>query len=349
MESIWWNQVTNAVRFTSQIKDCLLEEKSVLLRHSTDMPWRDDFVDTVKQGVRQLNADKRFEDIDSEEDPGKYILDRYCKQEKRAEYRPGKGYPKFFAESNNIVLHDRYLWVRIPTLTLLDKWMTFVSEYIKERGKEAKAVFVLEWNGKESVSNKRGIKTFSFDDFIGDYDRIVFAVLASSCISEIPFIKTYLAELVSNVVGNDIELSAECISNHNDFLLNPMVYIKKICDKGYRSDGTAFEFDKTEEEVNYFVWRAQIKTIYPHIEEFREKFVDRYFNVILKQLPIQASYGETYDDPKDVELGTLKYMADNTYISLNAAEYARLKQFKEARNELSHLTCLQIDEIKALI
>ena len=98
----------------------------------------------------------------------------------------------------------------------------------------------------------------------------------------------------------------------------------------------------------HLIWLAQIKTIYPYLEEYREEFVQKHHSAIAKQLPIQTSYGETYNDPKDVELGTLMYMAVNGYISLGSQEYEKLKKYKEARNKLSHLTALSIGDIRAL-
>ena len=77
--------------------------------------------------------------------------------------------------------------------------------------------------------------------------------------------------------------------------------------------------------------------------------LQRYSLAIAKQLPIQSSYGEKYEDPKDVELGTLSYMAGMGYITLNNSEYMKLKKYKEARNRLSHLSQLSINEIKDLL
>ncbi len=350
MNSIWWNQVTNAVKYVTDIKDSLLEEKSILLKHVAGMPWKNQLEDTVVDAVKLQNADKKFINISTSEEPGEYLLKEFCKKEKRAEYRPSKGYAKFFAESNDIVLHDRYLWVQIDTLPSLEAWMSFVSEYIKERDKkENTAVFVLEWCGSGSVPVKRGIKVLSFDDYIGEYDRIVFAVLASSGIKEIPFIKTYTAELLANVVGNDIELCAECVMQYKEFLSSPLDFIYKVISKNSRSDGSDYVFEKSEEEVGHLIWLSQIKTVYPYLEEYREDFVQRYASAISKQLPIQASYGETYTDPKDVELGTLMYMAGMGYLTLATTDYEKLKRFKEARNKLSHLTALDIEEIRNLL
>ncbi len=350
MESIWWSQVTNAVKYVEDIKESVFEEKSILLKYTTDLPWRDRLVNSVIEAVKNQNGDKKFVEINDVDDPGKYLLKEFCKPEKRSEYRPSKGYAKFFAESDDIVLHDRYIWVQIENQNRLDAWMNFVADYIRERGKkENKAVFILEMAGESIISTKKGIRLYSFDDYIGEYDRIVFAVLAASSIKELPFINTYLAELVANVAGNDIELAAECIKQHRMFLDNPEEFISKVIGENNRSNGEAYSFDKSVDEVNHLIWLSQIKTVYPYLEEYRENFVQKHYSAISKQLPIQASYGETYDDPKDVELGTLMYMAGSGIISLNTNEYEKLKKFKEARNKLSHLTSLTVVEIKELL
>ena len=125
--------------------------------------------------------------------------------------------------------------------------------------------------------------------------------------------------------------------------------IQNICNSMFRSDGMSFVYDKTNDEVQHLIWLSQIKTIYPYIEKYREEFVRKYATAIQKQLPITSSYGERYESPKDVELGTLKYMVDNGHIVLSCKEYDRLKNFKEARNKLSHLSCLSLTEIKAIV
>ena len=144
METIWWNQVTNAVKYVTDIKKALLEEKSILLKYSSGMPWRNQLITSVVEAVKVQNSDKKFVDISNVEDLGKYLLKEFCKPEKRTEYRPSKGYAKFFAESDDIVLHDRYLWIKVIDQKNLEDWLNFVSEYIKERGKKTNnAVFIL--------------------------------------------------------------------------------------------------------------------------------------------------------------------------------------------------------------
>ena len=349
MEQIWWEKVPNAVAFISDMVENLLNEKSIVLSCSGDLPWYSCMVRTVKEAVKQQNSSKRFESASDIQNPGAYLLKEFCKPEKRAEYRPSKSYAKFFAGSDDIVLHGRYLWIKVSSKEQLDIWTNFVSEYIKERGKNKEtAVFILEWTGNGNLQAKKGIKICSFDEYVSEYDRIVFCTLASSSVGERSYIKNYLTELTANVVGNDIELCAACLENYRDFLKDPYVAVCKVIHDQVRSDGSDYTFEKDEDTINHLIWLAQIKTVFPVLEEYREDFVQRHSSAIAKHLPITSSYGETYDDPSDVELGTLKYMADNGMLNLSAKEYESLRINKDARNKLSHLTPLSLEEVKKL-
>lgn len=349
MEQIWWEKVPNAVAFVSDMVENLLNEKSIVLSCSGALPWYSYMVRTVKEAVKQQNSSKRFESASNIQDPGAYLLKEFCKPEKRAEYRPSKSYAKFFAGSDDIVLHDRYFWIKVGSKEQLDTWTNFVSEYIKAREKNKEtAVFVLEWTGSRNIQAKKGIKFCSFDDYVNEYDRIVFCTLASSSVGEHSFIKNYLTELVANVVGNDIELCAACIHNFREFLKSPYATISKVVHDQVRSDGSDYTFTIEEDNVNHLIWLAQIRTVFPVLEEYREDFVQRHASAIAMHLPIKSAYGETYDAPSDVELGTLKYMADNDLLHLSDKEYETLKITKDARNKLSHLTPLTLEEVKRL-
>ena len=350
MDQIWWGRVPNAIAFITDITQSLFDEKSVVLQCEQRIPWYNTMVLQIKEAVMQQDSSRRFEVIRNVDDPGPYLLQEFCKPEKRATYRPAKGYAKFFAESDDIVLHSRYLWVYAESIKMLETWVSFVSEYIRNRGKNKEsAVFILEWQGEKATISKKGIHTFSFDDYINEYDQIVFSMLASSSIKEETGIKNYLAELAANITGNDIELCAACVSRAKGFLKEPYSVIREIIDNEYRSDGGPFFYRGTTEIVIHDIWRAQIKTIYPLIEEYREEFVGKHEKAIAKELPFTSSYGETYDDPKDVELGTLVFMADNSRLFISSDEYFLLKKYKDARNKLSHLGVLSVNEIKDLI
>lgn len=70
---------------------------------------------------------------------------------------------------------------------------------------------------------------------------------------------------------------------------------------------------------------------------------------IEQMLPITSAYGEIYETPSDVELGALKFMADKGRLYLKQKEHDRLTLYKNARNKLSHLIPLTLEEIKGLL
>lgn len=349
MEQIWWERVPNALAFTSDIIESLVSEKSMILNCPGGLPWHFYMSEFIRESVKQRNSSKRFESVPDISDPGEYLLREFCKPEKRADYRPTKTYAKFFAESDDIVLHERYLWVKINSKEQLERWSEFVSEYVRERGKNVDtAVFILEWTGGGNIRAKKSVKVFSFDDYVSEYDRVVFCTLAASSVKERPFIKNYLTELAAIIVDQDIELCAACLENYERFLEDPYAAIEKVVSDKTRSNGNGFSFGKKKTDVEHLTWLAQIKTVYPALEEYREDFVQRYHSAIQRQLPITSSYGEVYSNPRDVELGTLKYMADSGGLNLSLKEHERLKVNKDARNKLSHLTPLSLEEIKKL-
>lgn len=350
MDQIWWERVPNALAFAEGIIDSLVAEKSVLIQHHNFLPWQDTFKRTVVNRVKQQNASKTFVTISNEVAPGAYLLNECCKAEVRAQYRPSKSYASFLAETNDIVLHNRYFWVTLQNSEELEAWLDFVSEYVRVRNKKAEepAVFILDWTGKTITTKKKGVMQFSFDNYIGDYDRNVFAMLASSEIKENALIKSYLAELVSNVVGNDIELYAECVHRYKEFLCSPYETVMNCADISCKCDGSPFLFQKSSDQVEHDIWLTQIKTVYPVLEAFRGQFSQKHRSAIQKLLPFSSSYGEVYRDPNDVELGTLVFMAEKGSLLLSKTEYDRLYMFKEARNKLSHLGYLSFSEIQLL-
>ena len=349
-DKLWWERVPNATAFISDIVKTLLDGKSTFLQHENALPWYDTMFSMITEAIVQQDSAKRMEKIDNVDSPGTYFLRGYCTPEIRAAYRPAKSAARFLAESDNIVLHTRYFWVRISTADMLTTWVDFVSEYIKYRtkGKDT-AVFLLEWEGEKTVLPRKGLIPIAYEDYVNAYDSTVFAMLASSDGREPDEIKNYAAELAAALTGNDSELCGAVCQCRDAFLANPQETIRQITEEYCRSDGRDFAFYKSEEEIQYNIWQAQVKTFYSFIEEFRADFVKRYGSVIENGLPLRAPWGEDYTAPKDVELGPIVYLADQGKIHFKRDVYDELKRFKEARNMLSHRDILTLDEIRALV
>lgn len=349
MKQIWWERVPNALSFFSSITQMLIAEKSIVIQHTNEIPWYSFFEEKVKNAVQQENSSKRVECIEDTDNPGQYLLQNFCKKEKRALYRPTKSLGCFLAENDDIVLHSVYLWVYIRDESSLARWMNIISDYqkMREKGKEV-ACFILVWHGEKIRESRKGIKAISFDEYLTEYDHIVFATLASASISAPPITKQYLSELAASTLGDDIELCAACLKRANEFLRDPFALISDITKSETRCDGSEYSYNKNESMVKHCIWKAQIKAIYPLLEQFREDFVQKHASAIMKQLPISSAFGEEYTDPKDVELGTLVFMVGSQRLVISPGEYDKLIRYRDARNVLSHLNILGYDDIQSL-
>ena len=176
----------------------------------------------------------------------------------------------------------------------------------------------------------------------------MFSTLAASAAKTTYQIKAYLTELAANLLGNDIELCANCLQDWEAFLDDPIKRIEEVQNNSTRSDGSSFDFRFDMAEINRRIWLSQIRSIYPMLEEYRENFVTRHQKTIAASLPIESSFGEVCTDPQEVELGTLVFMAGCGKLYQDQGEYKRLLGFKEARNRLSHLSALTYREIREL-
>ena len=90
MEQIWWNHIIKAHSFLESIVTETVKGSSMLLSLPNSIPWRNTLIDIVSDRLRIENSKNKFEEIKCpDEEPGAYLLERFCKKEIRATYRYG--------------------------------------------------------------------------------------------------------------------------------------------------------------------------------------------------------------------------------------------------------------------
>lgn len=352
MDRVWWEQVTNANIFIKTVVDTILSEKSIVFALPNYVPWYQKLRDTIEMDVAKQNSKNSFDFVESpDENVGEFLLRKYCKEEKRIQYRPNKSHACFLAESDDIVLNDRYVWIRNIPNNLFDEWISFLSDYHRSKKRDASsAVFILETNDETLVrKTKKGITGIVYNKEMNLFDTYTFCTLAVSGMQGKIYLKNYLAELVSNICGNDIELCAQCIKRGRQFLADPLGAISTIKTEESRSDGYNFEFNTDDFTISKQIWKTQIKMLFPAIEDYRGDFVAKNRMKIYQQLPIKSSNGEEFTEPEDVEIGTLNYMVATGLLAIDSEEYNKLCRFKEARNTLAHLKTLSLEEVDKIL
>ena len=353
MDKVWWNHITKAHKFIEDIVSSAMEGKSVILSLPENAPWRNTLMELVEEQFKRENFKNAFEDIVCpDEEVGLFLLNKYCKKEKRASYRYGITYAEFLGQCDDIVLNDRYIWVHDIPENKCEEWLNFIVEYNKNVKEKTPAIFILEVHENSFINKARkGIRKLSFNKNINAYDRFAFCALtagdSNSCKE---YLCQYFAELVASVCKDDIELCAECVRKGNQFLQNPEETLKQIISESSRSDGKKFTYSQTSEELKTLIWEAQLKNIFPVIEKYRSYFVKKYNDNIRMALPISNSYGQKVITPEEVEIGILIYVVGIGSIHLNNyCEYQKLERMRDARNKLAHLKTLDFDSVDQIL
>ena len=349
MDAIWWGQITKANYFIQTIASAILNHNSVVIRLPERTPWKGTLYENVEGILRQGNPEYKlkFHDCPTKE-AGEFLLEEYCKRDKRNSYRFGMSYAEFLAKSDDIVLNSRYVWIKNVSGGKLKEWLDFIAEYNRNLQKNAlSAVFILETQDETIKAKKvKGLKYLSFDDSIDFYDKYTFCVLASTGIDIKTNIRPYVAEVVSSVCKDDIELCALCMEHWNDFVRQPYDTLSHIIISEAHSNNTPFASDYNIETVETRIWEAQIKQLFPVVERYRTRFVRKNLEYVEKALPLETAYGEMIDNPLDVELGALSYLAKGKQILLTSKEKSQLDTFRMIRNYLAHMKTLDFEQVE---
>lgn len=351
MDKIWWKHIIKANKFIDDVVSAAMGGKSIILSLPENTPWRKTMIDMISDRLKFKSSSRLFEEIlCPEEEVGLYLLNNYCKKEKRATYRYGMTYASFLGKSQDIVLNDRFIWVSNVPSSRYEEWVDFITEYTSSVTEKDPAIFILEVSDRNTTYKpKKGIRVISFEQNIGAYDRFAFSALLATEIDIKDYIRPYLAELASIVCNEDIELCAECVSSGYVFLENPLEVIHSIIKVKNRSDGRKFDFTKDNSQIEKLIWETQLKHVFPLIEKYKRNFILRHESAIKSALPITNSYGESVESPIDVEIGTLLYMIKQGLIPINEAEYSELKNYRAARNKLAHLDILDLDIVDMIL
>ena len=351
MNNIWWRYITKASLFAQKIVDCLMMEQSAALYLPRYVPWYDTLYSIVEEDVINNGLQREIKIIDDcDDEPGRILMDLFCKKEIRAQYRIGKSYATFLGQQAS-TLNSAIVWVRELTANRLAQWQKFISEYRRSVSKESNcAVFVLEIRSDSVQQIPGGFAAISFESTISAYDKYTFCALGIASSGHNTGTMAYLAELISNVCTNDIELCAACIRHGIQFAKNPSECLKLIESTENHSDGTPFDVADVIKELDYHIWESQIRMIYPMIEKYRSDFVNQHRRDIQKALPIENDFGERIETPEDAEIGLLYSLTVRGAIQMiNNDEYSILRHYKEARNSLAHIKPLGYDEIDRII
>lgn len=353
MGEMWWKRMVNSVRFLDDAQDFIESGKSVILNFPDAIPWLDIMTEELGQRIRRTTDSKTFEirDVSTPviEDkksrvlpPGEYLFRNFCKESDRNTYWPTthKCYERFMSSCKTSPLNRRFLCAVGINSGSASAWVKSVTEYLETCEMEEHGIFILVTQGA-NVRSSEYMECLQFSDYITDYDCMM---LCLTMISSLPCSRTqklYLAEVASNISCNNIENAGLLVSAETELIKNPIKVVKEVF------NDNNIKCTRIEEKVNSGVWEAQIRLVFPKLEDFRNKIIQKYESKIQKFLPITNSMNERIDKARDLEIGQLYTVCLNKNI-VDHGELELLKKMRKARNDLAHRNPLSFSQIKDL-
>ena len=329
---LWWRHTFGPAKLVREVADALLYGKHPWVNYH-NMPWAFEFRETIKQIVEEQDAEISFEFIDIREpdhsDPIRFLrtLDSGVMQY----YMPSRALEDYIQQKE--LFPNTVVWAYGFSAGANETWVT-----LSERCAKRKTSFRIVCEGDLPVPGSGRVQRYIANKYISRFDSLL---LIMSVVSEqVDYTveqRNYLSTLLNELFELNSEAANKAVNDLDSFLTAPV------------TTGLQLLPECNEATVNKAVWNAQIKAIYPLIEQQRLRIIERNLKGISGILPINDNYGNTYSRPEEIELRHLVYYTASGEAFLSEADQKLLGILHPMRNKLSHLNLLDKDEVSLIL
>ena len=379
-EEFWWNNITGAHVVVSRVADALLENKMVILKVPSDLPWRYSMRSSIHTAFQERTdtRDVVIETIDVADDnpenlePGRLLLQKYATSSISKGYRERSKVSIQDYISQKDVIRNRIIWVKGIDGATTDKWINFCKGFTPKTA--AEGLFVLEVRGKITPPENRFIEYIDFSECVSSYDVQLFNSFVLDDEDEnigykSDIWKKYISATAAMVCNVDAEVS-ERLLHAVDFRCESAIDgIARIAEmpefsrRGVESgaDHVLWLYRNGKNtELMHRIWASQVQVLFPVIEMERIEIIEKYRSEIKDALQtnVISQYGEQISDPMEVELGSLCYMMSHrqnsdAYMYIlyipEEKDRERIKFLHECRNLLAHVSCCEPNQVRKLL
>jgi hypothetical protein len=200
---LWWNSITGPVNFIAHTVHGLRTRNNVLLRVPEDVPWRKEMRMAAEALLRDAEENLLISYIDCQDECpeitniGDFLLGKFAASDPnvRNGYRQAsrQSIGQYILEKK--VLKDRILWIKGISEDRLSAWVSFCSNYKTESINQG--LFVLECcSANFNNSLPPHLKQIKYDDFVRNYDSLLFDNLLLANTDHSLIWKKYIAAVV---------------------------------------------------------------------------------------------------------------------------------------------------------
>lgn len=352
IEDIWWKRLSNPTNLIDAVVETLLDNRSAVVVFNETIPWRETFMDTIAQEIEMYSAEMRIKHhaLSDTQDPGDFLLQKYCSRELQREYWPTDSKAKFLAEHPQCSLHKSYVFIDLSGDA--DRWISFIKEYTSYLKEDTHGLFVLFTNDRRflDAQKKKGeseladapIQFWDYAAYVHDYDTFLLCMTILSQKKLSMQQQQYLSEIAVALAGDSVVLAGE-LADRGEALAwdTSTVFQETMHTLGIFADNVPAQVRKA-------LWQAQLKVLFPRLEQFRCQLIEAYRKDITDRFYDARTGTFNCETPDELELGQLQFLFKNTRI-LSMHDHELLFAAKEARNCLAHLNYLPYQEMKTLL
>ncbi len=349
LEEIWWKRLTNPLNFAEDIIYSVLDGKTVFVLYEKEMAWKEELIQDIVENIEKdsPNMKTNFRIPEKYAEPSEYIMTKYCSDEERNHYWPSaeNTVAGFLAKSTKAALNKSNVILDLSSCGEPEKWIDFAEEYhscFDEYDEHGVFVFFIrdtEKRIREYIKeNECQSECMSYDDSIQDFDMLMLCMTILSEQNCSIQQKQYIAETAAALAEDDVETAGRLAEYKGSLPVNTLNITKKI----FREHGISCE--DIETRVKKALWKAQVKVLFPIIEQFRSRFISENID-ILKKYPLNIYKTHSIFE---LEIGQLYHLCYSNQI-LSGKELKVLEKVRNARNSLAHLDVVPYNDVSYLM
>ena len=378
-EEFWWNNITGAHVVVSKVSDALLENKMVILRVPSDLPWRYSMRSSIHTAFQERTdtRDVVIEAIDVVDDnpedlePGRFLLQRYASSAVSRGYREKSkvSIQEYIAQKD--VIKNRILWIKGLEGSTANKWIKFCKGFTPKTA--AEGLFVLEIHGEIASPDSKFIEYIDFSECVSNYDVQLF----NSFVLDEDEALAYGSDLWKKYISTTAAMVCDVDAEVSELLLREVDFRKESVIEGIGRIANQDDFSRRgaeagsnhvlwlyrnnkRAELNHRIWASQVQVLFPIIEMERIELIEKYREEISQALMDNsiAQYGELITNPMEVELGSLCFMMSHRqeqdyymymlYIP-DETDRDRIRFLHECRNAIAHVSICDPEQVRRLL
>ncbi len=328
----WWNKINSSSRIITDILESVKHRNSVIV-NIFGAPFSEEFAEITQNSLRMADPENSLELIDDSEDTTdveELLFRKYCPDDAAMAYFPtlNNTKAKFVAHCKQFRLNSSTAWVSLTDEKRAGEWIDFIREYSLNCDLLRHAVFVLQINsGSLQPVRLKKITFVSAKDYITAYDYYVYYMLETAELYSCSTLKKqYIAELLASFCADDVA-TADIMLNRREEILERPIELYNECSGQ----------NNPQAELQSRLWRAQMKVLFPAIEDFRYYIVRKYYDQIQKALPFETVYKFEISEAFELDLGNILAMNNAGCISLRQNDVEKIHDYKSIRDDLAHM------------